>query len=49
MSQDALGELAEPRSAREPTHERVDVLGVMALFADLGGTADRSQAFERIS
>ena len=43
-----LGKPPQPRRARELAQERVEMLGVVVLFADPGGTADGSQAVEGI-
>ena len=48
MREDVLGEAAEPRGARQFAHERVEVLGVVALLAGPGGAADGREALQRI-
>ena len=48
MRKDVLGEAAEPRGVRQFAHERVNVLGVVALFAGARRAADGREAFERV-
>ena len=48
MREDVLGEAAEPRAVRQLAHQRVNVLGVVALLAGPGGAADGREALERV-
>ena len=49
MGEHALGKSAQMRDAAELLHQRVQVLGVVALLANPRGVPDLLQALERVS